>query len=183
MDTLPARRSVRLRGFDYRHAGAYFATVCTFRRACILADIVEDQIRLTAAGRVIESAWQMIPEFFPHVELDWFVVMPNHLHGILILHDALRAKHPIGPDASPLQGSRPRGTRSGTLSAVMQTAKAMTTRRVHAIPGMEGIRLWQRGFYDHVIRGDTELNRIRSYIEENPLRWALDNENPSRSPS
>jgi REP element-mobilizing transposase RayT len=179
MHGLPVRRSIRLMGFDYRDAGAYFVTICTFRRACVLADVVDDRVSLTAVGSVVESAWRTIPGYFPHFGLEGYVVMPNHLHGILVLQDAHRAKHPPKADASPLQPPRSKGTQPGSVQAVIQTFKAISTRRFHALPGMKLNRLWQRGFYDHVIRDEAELNRIRAYVEENPLRWALDRENLS----
>ncbi|HKY84064.1 MAG TPA: transposase [Anaerolineales bacterium] len=180
MRELPVRRSIRLRGFDYRDGGGYFVTICTFRRACVLAEIEAGRVRLTAVGGVVESVWRTLPGFFPHVDLDAYVVMPNHLHGILVLRDTHRAKHPPQADASPLHGSRPRGTTAGSLSAIVQAFKALTTRRVRSITRMERIHLWQPGFYDRVVRDEEEFNRIRRYIEENPLRWALDRENSLR---
>jgi REP element-mobilizing transposase RayT len=181
MPSLPARRSVRLRGHDYRQAGAYFVTVCTFRRECFLASVIEDQLRLSAVGQVVDAGWRAIPHFFPHVSLDLFVVMPNHLHGIFLLEEEPRAKHPPEADASPLHPSRPKGTAAGSVSAILQSFKATTARRVRSLPEMERIRLWQRGFFDHIIRDNAELNRVRRYVEENRLRWALDEENPQRA--
>jgi len=178
---LPVRRSVRLRGFDYRSVGAYFITICTYRRACIFAEIVNDATVLSVAGEVVESGWRAIPRFSPDVGLDLFVVMPNHVHGILVLGEGFREKHSPEANASPLHRFRPKGTQGGSISAIVQTFKATTTRRVRSLPGLMGLRLWQRGFYDHVIRDDEELNRLRYYIEENPLRWGLDEENPQRS--
>jgi len=158
MNEVPVRRSIRLRRFDYTAPVAYFVTICTLRRACVFASVVEDRVSLTGVGSVVESTWQTIPGFFPHVGLDRFVVMPNHLHGILVMMDTNRAKHPPEADASPLQRPRPKGTHPGSLPAVVQTFKAISTRRIHSIVGMEVTRVWQRGFYDHVVRDEEELN-------------------------
>ena len=181
MHGLPVRRSIRLRGFDYRAKGAYSVTIVTSYRACLLGEVVDERVHLTTIGEVVEAGWRTIPEFSPHVRLDSFVVMPNHVHGLLVLEDNPRAKHSPEANASPLHRFRPKGTQGGSISAIVQTFKATTTRRVRSLPGLMGLRLWQRGFYDHVIRDDEELNRIRRYIEENPLRWALDKENPDRT--
>jgi REP element-mobilizing transposase RayT len=179
MQDRPVRRSIRLKGFDYRSTGAYFVTICTFKRLCLFGEVADDAVMLTAVGRIVESGWRAIPAFFPQVNLGLFIVMPNHLHGIIDLED-VRAKHPHAADASPLHRSRPKGTGRGSVSAVMQSFKATAARRVRSIPGMDDLRLWQRGFHDHVVRNAEDLDRIRRYIEENPLRWALDEENPAR---
>ncbi|HLE23939.1 MAG TPA: transposase [Anaerolineales bacterium] len=100
--------------------------------------------------------------------------MPNHIHGILILRRGVGAKH-----ASPLR-IRGRGTRPGSLAAIMQSFKSAATRAVNMTQGTQGEHLWQRGYYEHVIRDEEDLNRLRRYIEENPQRWGLDEENPLR---
>ena len=174
MPALPVRRSTRLRGFDYREAGAYFVTVCTSGRACMLGQIVDDRPILSDIGRAVSKSWLALPAHFFDVSLGDFVVMPNHVHGILVLRVA-GAKH-----ASPLH-LPPRGTSPGSLAAIIQSFKSAATRGVNQQQGVSSRKLWQRGFYDHIIRDDAELNRIRRYIEENPLRWALDEENPHRS--
>jgi len=170
---LPVRRSVRLRGFDYRAKGAYFITICTRNRECLLGSVVSDNIVLSPIGEVVAAAWHAIPRHFPTVELGAFIVMPNHVHGILVLRD-VGAKH-----ASPLH-LPPRGTSPGSLAAILQSFKSAASRGVNQQQGTPGRKLWQRGFYDHVIRDDEELNRLRRCIEDNLLRWALDEENPSK---
>jgi REP element-mobilizing transposase RayT len=168
-----------LRGFDYRAQGAYFVTIVTFSRACLLGAVVNDHVRLTTVGEAVQSGWLASDGNSPRVGHDLFVVMPNHIHGILVLAEAYRAKHPPQADTSPLHPSPPRGTAPGSISAIVQSFKAVTSRRIRSLPNMEGVRVWQRGFYDHIIRDDAELNRLRRYIEENPLRWAIDEENPA----
>jgi REP element-mobilizing transposase RayT len=181
MPSLPERRSVRLRGFDYRADAAYFVTIVTFGRTSLLGAVVDGSIRLSAVGELVEAGWGAVAQSSPHVRLDSFVVMPNHIHGVLVVEDNPRAKHSRVANASPLHRPPPKGTPGGSISAIVQNFKATTTRRVHSLPTTKGLRLWQRGFYDHVIRDETDLARIRVYIEDNPLRWAQDEENPVRS--
>jgi REP element-mobilizing transposase RayT len=142
---------------------------------------MDEGVKLSDEGRIVGEAWLALPRHYPSLALDSFVVMPNHVHGILVLEEGFRAMHPPQADVSPLRPSRPKGTPAGSVSAILQSFKATTSRRVRSLPELQGVRLWQRGFYDHVIRDDAELNRLRRYIEENPLRWALDEENPQRS--
>lgn len=160
----PRRRSPRLRGYDYRAAGAYFVTICTEGRACLFGDIVDDTMHLTGAGHVVQQVWEQIPAAYPGYDTDAFVVMPNHVHGILVRHDR---------------------EASLSLPAVLQRFKALTTRRY--IDGVVGNgwtrfdgRLWQRSYHHHVVRDEVDLERVRQYIVENPMKWALDAENPVR---
>jgi REP element-mobilizing transposase RayT len=147
----PQRRPIRLPAYDYASPGAYFVTVCTAGRVCFLGSIVEDASRLDAVGRLVEREWVALPTRFPYLELDAFVVMPNHLHGIVVL----------------------RAGQAPPLPVVVGSFKSGCSR--HA-----GRALWQRGFHERVIRDERELARIRQYVAENPLRWALDRENPDR---
>jgi len=174
---LPVRRSVRLRGFDYRAKGAYFITICTRNRECLLGSVVSDNIVLSPIGEVVAAAWHAIPRHFPTVELGAFIVMPNHVHGILAITAPRRGtacRAPTGGFGRPVPGSIP---------TVVRSFKSAATRAVNLSRGTPGFTLWQRGYYEHVIRGPIELNRLRRYIEENPLRWALDEENLDRPPS
>ena len=129
---------------------------------------MDDHVQLNPVGDLVAQAWREIPTYFAHVELDAHEVMPIHVHGILILKEKPRAKRPPPEaDASPLQ---PKGTLPGSVRAIVQMFKAIAARCAHFTQGTEAIRLWQRGSYEHVVRGDEELNRLRRYIEENPLR-------------
>jgi len=176
MGDLPGRRSIRLRGYDYTEPGWYFVTICTIERRCLFGDIVADKMCLNVLGEAVVDAWQAIPQHLPMFETDSFIVMPNHFHGIIVLEADVGAKH-----ASPLHQRRARGTAKGSLPAVVQSFKSASTRSANRIRTTPGRPLWQRGFYERVIRSDEELNQLRRYIEDNPLRWALDQENPSRT--
>lgn len=176
------RRSLRLQDFDYSQAGAYFITVCTQERACLFGEVVADEIRLNDIGRMVQTAWNAIPVLHPAVATDAFVVMPNHIHGIIVLTDP----HPVGAGLVPAldgattrAGTRPAPTVGGVVGAFKSRVTVDYIRGVktQGWPSFAG-RLWQRNYYEHVIRNEDSLARIREYIANNPLRWALDRENP-----
>ncbi len=174
----PRRRSsLRLRGFDYASPGAYFSTVCTHRRACILASMEDGASRLTTAGRIVAACWLELPEHYACMGLDAFVILPNHVHGVIVLHGTVGAG--LRPAPTPQHDMR-RGCREGrpvTLTEVVRAFKGFSARRINLERRTPGAPVWQRGFYEHVIRDEADLHRIRRYIEENPLRWAEDEEN------
>jgi REP element-mobilizing transposase RayT len=184
------RRSIRLRGYDYARAGAYFVTVCVQDRECLLGQIVEDEMRLSEAGQMVQSVWDELPERYPGVDVDQFVVMPNHVHGIMVLTGIVGAPPRGCPDDAmgdnwDGQARGPAPTGGLSLPDVVHRFKSFTTAQYrHGVknqgwtpfPG----RLWQRNYYEHVVRNDDELGRIRQYIADNPASWALDPENPGR---
>ncbi len=174
------RRSIRLRGFDYAQAGAYFITICTRHSACVLGEVVAGKVRLSEAGRVVQTAWEGLPSHYPHVQLDAWTVMPNHVHGIVILTaDPVGAglkPAPTIPDA-PAPASAKRN-RHG-LPEIVRAFKTFSARRINAARGTQGTAFWQRNYYEHVIRNEAVLDRIRQYIVDNPARWHEDPENPN----
>jgi putative transposase len=163
--------SIRLMRYNYAQAGAYFVTICTQNRCCLFGEAINGDGRLNAAGRMIDHWWRELSTKLTGVELDHYVIMPNHLHGVLIL-DAKPASH-VGADLRV----RP------ALPTLVQWFKTMTTNayirgvRENEWPAFAG-KLWQRTFYDRVIRDEAELDATRQYILTNPLRWHLD---PERS--
>lgn len=170
------RRSLRLSGYDYSRAGAYFVTICVHGRQCLLGNIVDDEMRINEYGKIVFECWNKLPHRFPSIELDFSVVMPNHLHGIIIIVGAgfpgpSGKTSARGEETSPL----PRKARLGQPVAYF---KYQSTKQINELRRIPGTKVWQRGFYDHIIRDDTSLNRIREYIATNPLRWHLDQENP-----
>ncbi|MDI9434259.1 MAG: transposase, partial [Planctomycetota bacterium] len=146
-------------------AGAYFVTICTADRQGPLGWVEGTEMRLSALGQIAEACWQVIPEHFEDV------VMPNHVHGIVVIGDG-RARH-----ASPLP-ARPQGPGRRSVGSIVGAYKSSVCRRVNAIGGTPGAALWQRNYYEHVIRNERQLSRIRRYIEGNPANWMLDYENP-----
>lgn len=145
-------------------------------RECLLGKVVDDKMVLNDAGRIVQETWARIPHHFPHTMTDAFIVMPNHIHGIIEITDPVGATH-----ASPLQrngNAIPRGPKRGSLSAIVGSFKSASTRRVNALRGTTGSPFWQRNYYEHVIDGDDEMNRIREYIANNPYAWETDEDNP-----
>jgi REP element-mobilizing transposase RayT len=185
------RRAIRLPAYDYAQAGAYFVTVCTQNRECAFGEVVDGEMVLNEPGRMVETVWRELPQHYPGVEVDTLVVMPNHVHGIIMLvgagpgptslPDVVGAGPRACPDPGQPQGVAPTGMMS--LPDVVHRFKSLTTARYRRgvlqdrwlpFPG----RLWQRNYYEHVIRNEEELDAIRQYIADNPLRWAEDRENP-----
>lgn len=177
------RRSIRLKGYDYAKAGVCFLTLCTQHRECLFGDIAKGRMHLNAAGKTAVRCWHEIPNHFPHVRLDAFVVMPNHVHGIWVMMDVGNV---IGAkDFSPLHRrttiqepntkQRPCGT-SKTIGSVIRGFKIGVTKwmRKHTTV----FEVWQRNYWEHIIRDESEMNRIREYIETNPAKWEMDRLNP-----
>lgn len=202
------RRSIRLRGYDYTLAGAYYVTLVTQDRAPLFGDVVDGVMALNDAGLMIEQEWMNLVDRFPFIELDAFIVMPNHVHGIIVIGDSAAVgaglvpaliptpnlspqdqtvdttDHPVD-DGQKRAGTRPAPTSLVALGDVIGAFKSITThafiKGVHqnGWPGFNG-RVWQRNYYEHIIRDDPSLQRIRSYIESNPEQWAADKENPAK---
>ena len=167
---LPNRRSIRLRGYDYAQNGAYFVTVRVAQRLCLLGDISDGVMRCSTAGEIVASAWSNLPNHAPGLILDAWVIMPNHLHGIVIL--------PGDPQPGNPSQTMPRGPKPGSLGALVGGFKSAVSRHASA-DNLALVRpLWQRNYYERVIRNDTELKATRDYIETNPARWDTDPDNP-----
>jgi REP element-mobilizing transposase RayT len=162
-------------------------TICTRGRECIFAEAVGNDVRLSLEGTIVAGCWIEIPRHFPRVALDLWVVMPNHVHGIIRLEGRGEAfgeptvlhSQSTTPNASPLRILKPHGTARGSLGAIIQNYKAVSSRRINCVRGVTGLSIWQRSYHEHVIRGDEDLTRVRKYIIENPERWELDEENPT----
>ncbi len=177
------RRSIRLPGYDYTSPGAYFVTVCVHGGECLLGEIVDGEMRLNEWGQVASHYWMRVPDHFDHVQLDTWVVMPNHLHGILVIADPLvGAQHaaplPHAPLREPRTNVQPR-----SLGAIVRSFKSAATRRINQVRGTPGIRFWQRNYWEHIIRDEQALHRIREYIQNNPARWTEDQLHPDAAPN
>ena len=169
------RRSVRLKGYDYTQEGAYFVTVVTQNHSCLFGELAGETMCLNPAGKVVEECWQAIPDHFPHVELDAFVIMPNHVHGIIRIVGA-KDFSPVHPDpVSPSDTSVFRSPKR-TIGSVVRGFKIGVTKCFRSNTEIQNV--WQRNYHDHIIRNEAALNRIRQYIAENPARWGEDDENP-----
>jgi len=206
------RRSIRLRGYDYSSNGAYFVTICTQGRGCLFGVVADGTMHLNDAGLMLSEWWLKLPERFPAIAMDEYLVMPNHFHGIIMINDADTELSPHDVDRRgeprvrpplescirpPLNGEhenqgehkvRPYGTPAGSVGRIVQAFKSMTTNAYihgvneHGWPPFPG-RLWQRNYYERVIRDERELDVARKYILENPIKWDLDRENPQNAPA
>ncbi|WP_346837874.1 transposase [Microbulbifer sp. SAOS-129_SWC] len=162
------RKSIRLKNYDYSNTGAYFITICIQHKHCLLGEVRDGAMQLNTAGRMVADHWLKIPSRFPQVILDEFVIMPNHIHGVIALPD----KEDTVPGSSDVANYAP-------LGRILQAFKSITTReytagvKARSWPSFPG-KLWQRNYWDRVIRSETELSLIREYIRNNPLQWALD---------
>jgi len=210
------RRSIRLKGYDYTSPGAYFVTICTHDRACTFGEVIEGDMRLNPYGRVVDTYWSRIPRHFPHVMLDAWVVMPNHVHGIIVITDAPSEGADTSPPADERGDGRgeaipirpialeddgevpsrvsaegdagiasplPCGAPSGSLGAIVGNVKSITARRINRMKHTPGGRVWQRNYWEHIIRDERAYQRIRQYIEDNPALWAEDQLHPHAPPN
>jgi REP element-mobilizing transposase RayT len=170
------RRSIRIRGYNYSQGGMYVVTICTLDRESLFGEVVDGDMRLSNVGRMAQAAWDELPVRFPGVRLDVFVVMPNHIHGIIIVGAQLIAPSYVRRNSSDgtQQGAM---NRAPTLGEIVRTFKAVSTRVIRRT--VKPDFAWQRNYYEHVIREDESLNRIRQYFLDNPARWAYDRENPA----
>ena len=197
------RHSIRLRGHDYSQPGAYFITLCVQDRECLFGEIINGEMKLNNVGKFAKMCWIAIPDHFPRVKLDEFVIMPNHVHGILIIRDfpamgidvgatdpvALareprcpdRAIDPVTPTTDGNKNKlrkRPNGPSAGSIGAIIGQYKSVISKRINTIHQTPGKIRWQRDFYDRISRNENELFRIRQYISNNPMQWDKDTENP-----
>ncbi|MBM3121913.1 MAG: transposase [Chloroflexi bacterium] len=149
------RKRIRLPGFDYGSPGAYFITICTHHRACLFGSVSDDRLQLSPAGEFVHATWLELQRHSPRADLDAFVVMPDHVHGILVLHGRGTACRAPTSEAygRPVPGSIP---------TIVRSFNSAAARGINLLRGTPGAPVWQRGFYEHIIRSPTELSRLRS---------------------
>ncbi len=167
------RRSIRLKDYDYSQEGAYFITVCSRDKESLFGNVTEGKMHLNSYGKIVNYFWGNIALHFPSVSTDAFVAMPNHVHGIILINHPRRGEVTscMGGVTSPLRAS---------LGQIVAFYKYQTTKLINQIRNTPGGTVWQRNYYDHVIRNDEDFNKIREYILTNPLKWDLDSDNPRR---
>ena len=167
------RRSIRLKEYDYSRAGAYFVTICTHNREYLFGNVVNDEMVLSEYGKIVENVWYNLTGHYQNIKLDKFIVMPNHIHGIIVLIDVDIVGAGLKPAPTDL-------TKYYPLSEIIRAFKTFSARHVNELRKTPGIPVWQRNYHEHIVRNENELNRIREYIINNPLQWQFDRENPDR---
>ncbi len=189
------RRSIRLKGYDYTSAGAYYVTIVVQGRQCLFGEIDDGQMHLNKYGEIIQKWWAQIPVHFPNVELGAFITMPNHVHGILFIINDRRGEvlspqisprnepdqnyNIIDPNLTRTQGAVTPTQRKPTLGQIIAYFKYQSTKEINAMDRKGVItKLWQRNYYEHIIRNEQELQQKTDYILDNPSRWDEDQEYP-----
>jgi REP element-mobilizing transposase RayT len=197
------RRSIRLQDYDYSQAGAYFVTIVAHNHLGLFGEIMGGDMRLNAAGEIVQEEWRRLGQRFPHIHLGAFVVMPYHIHGIITIRDmpvgATRPKqtrissttdtvpdevsYESGGSPLPMNGvvTRPHGPPHESVGAFVGQFKSRVTKRLWVDPRLSRIPIWQRNYYEHIIRSEDEYQRIHRYIEANPINWMDDDEYPERT--
>ncbi|MBN1641952.1 MAG: transposase [Anaerolineae bacterium] len=165
------RRSIRLREYDYARAGAYFVTICVRDHACVLGRVGAGVMELSALGEIAAASWLWLEEHHPYVSLDAWVIMPNHLHGILVLDGAPQTAALSDQDKPYATDVAAKHKPLGRLIGAFKTTSTAAINRLRNTPGTP---FWQRNYYEHVVRDDADLARIRAYVATNPLRWVED---------
>ncbi len=175
---LPQRRNTRLRGYNYSQLGSYFVTICVQHHQCIYGPIIDGKMQLNELGRIAIEWWNKIQQHYSSVKTDDYVIMPNHLHGIITLKP-VGARSPRPNNTSPSVGARsPRPKDPPSLGKIVAYFKYQSTKHINQKHNTPGTRIWQRNYHDHIIRDDNDLQRLRQYIQNNPMKWELDKFHP-----
>ena len=174
----PGRRSTRLKDHDYSTPGAYFITVCTQDRLLLFGRVIDGKMAANRLGSVVEGCWIRLPDHYDNVILDAFVLMPNHIHGVVIIQEERTVvgagfKPALSVDVSPKRHALPE---------IVRAFKTFSARKINEMRASPGSPVWQRGFYEHVIRNEDELDKVRTYIMDNPSKWSEDIDNPVNWP-
>jgi putative transposase len=165
------RKSLRLPNYEYTQEGAYFITILTVNRECLFGDVVQGEIRLNPIGNIVKDVWQSIPIHFPQASVDDFVIMPNHIHGIINL---VGARHAVPLHYTKLNYEQFGKPISGSIPTIIRSFKSEVTRRVNILRHTPGAKLWQRNYYEHVIRNEKDFQALLEYIHLNPIKWGND---------
>ena len=146
------RRSIRLQGYDYKKEGAYFVTICTLQRQNLFGEINSGEMQLNVIGQIVSAIWEKIPCHYSNVELDEFILMPDHLHGIIVITEL--------------------NENTSSLSTIIQNFKSISSRKINRINKNSGMSIWQRNYYERIVRCEQELQNLREYIQNNPVKWS-----------
>jgi len=174
--------STRLKGWDYSSAGMYFVTICTRNRECLFGDVVNGEMHLSRIGEIVAEEWQNTPKVRPSVQMDEWIVMPNHIHGIIVITDAVeKFRQNVSVEQQETfhrnVSTNPSRLKPRSVGAIIGQIKSICTKRISA-EGFEGFD-WQERFWDEIIWNERALNAIRMYIINNPANWEKDKDNPA----
>lgn len=174
------RRSIRLRGYDYSQVGAYFVTICEVNRECIFGEIVDGEMQPNQFCEIVLKWWNDLPKYYSPVELHDFVVMPNHMHGIIAITDVGAGSPRPMASRRPIQGrGNPAPTPTRTLGQLVGYFKFQITKEINQIRDTKYAKVLQRDYFEHIIRNEREWNAIAKYIYDNPANWLVDLDNPT----
>jgi len=176
--------SSRLRKYDYRQNGAYFITICTYARICFFGELNGENICLNKYGNIVNKCWQEIPQHFHEFIPAPFIIMPNHVHGIVVIskrtlstNPAVETRHAVSRASNHICEAFQKPV-SHSVPTIIRSFKSAVTRHLNALNENLPMSVWQRNYYEHIIRNDEELNRAIEYIKFNPIKWGMDKENP-----
>lgn len=182
-DGAQGRHSIRLPNYDYSQPGAYFVTIVTWHRECLFGEVVDGEMKLNKFGLVAKEQWEKLPKRFPNIELGAFVIMPNHVHGNIVIVTGRGTAENLNDSGG--ESSRRAPTREGfqkpvkgSIPTIIRSYKSAVSYRINLIRGTQDVPVWQRNYYEHVIRNERDLQNKTDYIEANPLLWEEDDENP-----
>ncbi|HEX2878826.1 MAG TPA: transposase [Polyangiaceae bacterium] len=173
------RQSTRLRGYDYTRVGVYAVTICTSDRRLLFGDVFDGEMHLNELGQIVQATWEVLPTLYPHILLDEFIVMPNHVHAIIALIGFLFAEARRDTEGVMNHDAMHDPSRSvkidrpppGSLGDVVRGFKARASRGINRRRDTVGSAVWQRGYYDDIIEDDAHLRNARQYVRDNPRQW------------
>ena len=168
-DLFPVRKHNRLTVYDYSLPGAYFITICTHYKNSLFGKIENRIMYTNTFGKIVQSCWNDLTTHYAGISNDIFVVMPNHVHGVILIHDEIGR-----------EGYKPSPTKPHHLSEIVRAFKTYSAKGINGIRKSPGVSVWQRSFYEHVIRDEKEYHEIGEYIINNPAKWESDKENISK---
>ena len=171
------RRSIRLRGHDYSQTGAYFITICTHDRQCQFGKIIDGEMMLNEYGKIVADEWINTSKIRTGIELDIWVVMPNHFHGIVVITRRGTARRAPTTCRAPAREQFGKPV-AGSLSTIVRAFKSAVTKRINETRHTPGEKIWQRNYWEHIVRDENEWQRIQQYILSNPAKWEMDRNYP-----
>ena len=172
-----------MKGYDYSQAGAYYVTIVTWQREFLFGEVVNKEMVLSKFGLVAKQQWEKLPKRFPNIELGAYMIMPNHMHGIIVITDGRGTAGRF--TVKIIQALRRAPTREqfqkpvkGSIPTMIRSYKSAVSYRINLMRGTDGVPVWQSNYYEHIIRNETDLQNKTDYINANPLLWDEDDENP-----